>query len=70
MVDNAVDHKKLGSPTTTLIAPVTPLLFSIYYRVLSAADDLYYGEFDALTEAERLFSHVEVFAKLIRVVLT
>jgi len=66
-----MDRKKLGFPMTTLIAPVTPLLtLSIYYRVLSAADDLCYGEFDALTEAERLLSHVEVFAKLICAVLT
>lgn len=67
MADNAVDRKKLGFPMTTLIASVTPLsTLSICYRALSAADDLCYGEFDALTEAEKLLSHVEIFAKLIR----
>lgn len=72
MVDNAVDRKKLGFPMTILIAPVTPLsTLSICYPALSTADDscYIYGELDALTEAERLLSHVEVFAKLTRAVL-
>lgn len=67
MADNAVNRKKLGFPMTTLIAPVTPLsTLSICYPALFGADDSCYQ--DALIEAEKLLSHVEVFAKLTRAV--
>lgn len=63
--------RKLRFPMTTLIAPVTPLsTLSICYRALFAADAMTRATKSALIEAERLLSHVEVFAKLIRAVLT